>query len=142
MHLSSPALSLISSKRPKVKLTKAKLKAYELELRSYNKERKRAHERQITLDEFIKLRTGRLKVPKAPFKPLSVSSNMIYRLTKIDEFNNKYQSMNVNTGSTPRIESKVYSGERKLIGIATMHKSNLVPVFDSEDAKDLARMRR
>ena len=44
-------------------------------------------------------------------------------------------------------EQLFYSGKRKLIGIATMHKSNLVPVFEEEDgnrqfAKDLARMRR
>ena len=36
----------------------------------------------------------------------------------------------------------VYSGERRLIGIGTMHKSNMVPVFEGEDAKDLAKMRR
>jgi len=36
----------------------------------------------------------------------------------------------------------VYSGERKLIGIATMHKSNMVPVFAKSDAEDIARMRR
>jgi len=41
-----------------------------------------------------------------------------------------------------------YTGERKLLGIAVMHKSNLVPVFEEEIgekgqyAKDLARMRR
>ena len=35
-----------------------------------------------------------------------------------------------------------YSGERKLIGIATMHKSNQVPVFEEQDAKDIANMRR
>lgn len=41
-----------------------------------------------------------------------------------------------------------YTGERKLLGIAVMHKSNLVPVFEEEVgekgqyAKDLARMRR
>ena len=35
-----------------------------------------------------------------------------------------------------------YSGERKLLGIATMHKSNMVPVFDDQDAKDIAKMRR
>ena len=35
-----------------------------------------------------------------------------------------------------------YSGERTLLGIATMHKSNMVPVFDKEDAKDIAKMRR
>lgn len=45
---------------------------------------------------------------------------------------------------TPRQEPMVYSGERKLLGIATMHKSNMVPIFmeDKEHAKDIARMRR
>jgi hypothetical protein len=36
---------------------------------------------------------------------------------------------------------KVYTGE-KMIGIGTLHKSNAVPVFSSDDAKDIARMRR
>lgn len=36
---------------------------------------------------------------------------------------------------------KVYTGT-KLLGIATMHKSNMVPVFKMEDAEDIARMRR
>ena len=41
-------------------------------------------------------------------------------------------------------KSNVYSGERQLLGIATMHKSNMVPVFadKKEDAKDIAEMRR
>ena len=46
----------------------------------------------------------------------------------------------VNGGS--KKERMVYSGKRKLLGIATMHKSNMVPVFDKEDAKDIAKMRR
>lgn len=45
-------------------------------------------------------------------------------------------------GFCPKKEVMVYSGERKLLGIAAMHKSNLVPVFDEDDAKELARMRR
>jgi hypothetical protein len=39
-------------------------------------------------------------------------------------------------------EPKVYDGERKLIGIGILHKSNLVPIFDEEHAKDLSKMRR
>ena len=35
-----------------------------------------------------------------------------------------------------------YSGERKLIGIGLLHKSNLVPVWDEQDAKDISKMRR
>lgn len=42
----------------------------------------------------------------------------------------------------PAVEKKEYSGERKLIGIATMHKSNMVPVFAEKDAVDIAQMRR
>ena len=59
-------------------------------------------------------------------------------------------------GSTPRTnakfpaydpsmakpEPKVYSGARTLLGIATLHKSNMVPVFDKESAIEIAKMRR
>jgi len=46
------------------------------------------------------------------------------------------------SGGTSKKDKLIYSGERKLLGIATMHKSNMVPVFDKEDAKDIAKMRR
>lgn len=36
---------------------------------------------------------------------------------------------------------KVYTGD-KMVGIATMHKSNLVPIFNDQAAKDVASMRR
>ena len=47
-------------------------------------------------------------------------------------------------GHGPAKESLTYSGERHLLGIATMHKSNMVPIFADrkEDAKDIASMRR
>ena len=45
-------------------------------------------------------------------------------------------------GSTAPAERQIYSGERRLLGVAVMHKSNMVPVFDSKDAKDIAKMRR
>lgn len=34
-----------------------------------------------------------------------------------------------------------YTGD-KMIGIAAMHKSNLVPIFNDDSAKDVAKMRR
>jgi hypothetical protein len=39
---------------------------------------------------------------------------------------------------------KVYHGKRRLLGIATMHKSNMVPVFadNPEEAAEIAKMRR
>ena len=43
-------------------------------------------------------------------------------------------------GSTAPVH-KVYTGT-KVLGIATMHKSNAVPVFAEEEAVEIARMRR
>ena len=47
-------------------------------------------------------------------------------------------------GNGTRKEGNTYSGERQLLGIATMHKSNMVPVFadNKEEAVEIARMRR
>lgn len=59
-----------------------------------------------------------------------------------EDFLNRLKNMNPN--ATAKKQKMEYSGERKLIGIATMHKSNAVPIFehDKEHAKDIARMRR
>ena len=43
----------------------------------------------------------------------------------------------VTTGKT----KNVYTGD-KMLGIAVMHKSNLVPIFTEENAVDVSRMRR
>lgn len=47
-------------------------------------------------------------------------------------------------GNGTKKEGNTYSGERQLLGVATMHKSNMVPIFadKKEDAKDIAQMRR
>jgi ABC-type Fe3+-hydroxamate transport system substrate-binding protein len=44
-------------------------------------------------------------------------------------------------GSATLAEQKVYTGT-KVKGIATMHKSNAVPVFSDEEAIDISKMRR
>tara|TARA_B100001057_G_scaffold478420_1_gene548833 strand:- start:6477 stop:6842 length:366 start_codon:yes stop_codon:yes gene_type:complete len=47
-------------------------------------------------------------------------------------------------GNGIKKQGNTYSGERQLLGVATMHKSNMVPVFadKKEDAVDIAQMRR
>jgi hypothetical protein len=42
---------------------------------------------------------------------------------------------------TKPIHGKVYTGS-SMIGIGTLHKSNAVPIFSQDDAKEQARMRR
>ncbi len=44
-------------------------------------------------------------------------------------------------GVATKAPEKVYTGTN-IVGIATMHKSNAVPVFSAEDAVDIAKMRR
>ena len=42
-------------------------------------------------------------------------------------------------GFAPRKERQVYTGD-KIIGIATMHKSNAVPITSKEDATNISKM--
>jgi hypothetical protein len=42
---------------------------------------------------------------------------------------------------TKPVEEKRYTGD-KMLGIGTLHKSNAVPIFSEEEAKDQANMRR
>jgi hypothetical protein len=53
-------------------------------------------------------------------------------------------SLDSRSGTTAKPAPKVYRGERKLLGVATMHKSNMVPVFADkpEEAAEIAKMRR
>lgn len=67
-------------------------------------------------------------------KPV-VQSGIVYRETP------NYPSVTTSSFSTEKKDSNKYTGD-KLIGIAMMHKSNLVPVFNSDHAKDISSMRR
>jgi hypothetical protein len=50
-------------------------------------------------------------------------------------------SIDTGIGNAPAAHRKVYTGT-KIIGIGTLHKSNAVPIFSDEEAKDIAKMRR
>ena len=54
----------------------------------------------------------------------------------------RFTSDKIPVGVAVKPEPNIYSGKRKLLGIAAMHKSSLVPVFSEENAKEIARMRR
>ena len=52
----------------------------------------------------------------------------------------KIKSLNTGLGNATKAPSKVYTGT-EMIGIGQMHKSNAVPIFRKDDAKDIASMR-
>lgn len=55
----------------------------------------------------------------------------------------QYPSLNngVDSAAATLLNKKVYTGN-KIIGIGTMHKSNAVPIFSDDEAKEISSMRR
>lgn len=70
------------------------------------------------------------------------SEMLVYTLKKTrDDGNDDYRSLD--TGAVPALKADApkYTGD-KMLGISAMHKSNLVPVFNSEAVVEISRMRR
>lgn len=76
------------------------------------------------------------KYTPGKFETFRQTSNPYYRETP------KYPSVTSNApASCSRPDRKEYTGTL-VTGIATMHKSNAVPVINQKEAIDIARMRR
>jgi len=139
MHL-VPGMTNLVTKKSKVKITKTRMLELKEEHRLHNKKYKKdphlAHLMVMDFDTYIKFRFGKLK-PKKKDRGQYVGEPMI---------NTRVSQPRTETKIEPHVcakkEPKVYDGERKLIGIGMLHKSNLVPIFDKEHAKDIAKMRR
>ena len=128
MHLHHPSLSLNGKRKGKVKFRNADeaRKARELE-ESWQKLL-----RAQGVEAEDRKRSRALKA-----EPLS------YKLSAPAGRGNTRHipSLNSGAGVATLAPAKVYTGT-KVKGIATMHKSNAVPVFSDEEAIDISRMRR
>ena len=139
MHL-VPGMTSLNTKKTKVKITKARMLELKEEHRLHNKKYKKdphlAPLMVMDFDTYVKYVFGKLKSKKKPTGEYK-GEPMI---------NNRVSQPKTETKIEPHVcakkEPKVYDGERKLIGIGILHKSNLVPIFDEEHAKDLSKMRR
>ena len=81
------------------------------------------------------------KAPKARFIPMPVKRTAPVRCLREGADLSHIPSLPFTGETCGRPADKVYTGD-KMIGIGTLHKSNAVPVFSSDDAKDIAKMRR
>ncbi len=72
---------------------------------------------------------------------LGARSNVGRTTVAADRDTSRIPSRDTGAGSTAPAPTKVYTGT-KLVGIATMHKSNMVPVFSADEALEVAKMRR
>jgi hypothetical protein len=146
MHLMSHAYSTINSRKRKPKMTKANIAKWTEECRQHNKLMKRIDSSRKTLEEYIDYIHGIApkRNPLKDWKPMEVKTNYFQEQSK--KHREMYPSAKINTysGGCNKREPLYYTGERKLLGIATMHKSNAVPIFadDKQQAIDIARMRR
>ena len=129
MHLEGPWLSTTGKKKGKQKFRSAEhaKKARELE------ENWKALQKKWGIEAEEKKRQRALSAP-------SLSGN--YKLNIPEGRNTTAHIKSVDTGGNATMKPpKVYTGT-KVKGIATMHKSNAVPIFSDEEAVDISRMRR
>ena len=136
MHLQR-GLSTLSTRKPTFKLTKRKRTEWEFDWMADNKLRKSQGMPKITFDEYCDNRLGKVKLDKPVFKTLQ--ANMSTHPRYVDRV--QHESLGVVAGNTLKREPLKYTGTL-VKGIATMHKSNAVPVFSDEEAVDISKMRR
>ena len=129
MHLEGPWLSTTGKKKTKRKFASAE---HARKARDLDESWKELLKRQGIESEERK-RTRGLSAP-------SLSSS--YSLKIPEGRNTTAHIPSRDTGGNATLKpAKVYTGD-KVKGIATMHKSNAVPVFSDEEAVDISKMRR
>jgi len=127
MHLHHPSLSLNGKRRGKVKFRNAE-------------EAQKARELDASWKELLK-RQGVEAEEKKRARALKAPA-LNYKLTTPVGRTNTHHIPSRDTGGNATLApAKVYTGT-KVKGIATMHKSNAVPVFSDEEAVEISRMRR
>jgi len=129
MHLEGPWLSTTGKKKGKKKFASA--------------EHKRKAEQADADWKELQKRWGVEAEAKKRARAMSAPSLSSTYSLKIPEGRNTTAHIkSVDTGGNAVLKpSKVYTGTM-VKGIATMHKSNAVPVFSDEQAVDISRMRR
>jgi hypothetical protein len=102
----------------------------------YNTLMKRVGSKTKTLEEYMAYRSGKMgrTYRRKPLKSPMEATTFRRKSPKVPS-GDMYDTF------VATKKEKKYTGD-KLIGIATMHKSNAVPIFHKEDAEDIARMRR
>ena len=133
MHIEGPWLSTTGKKRGKQKFRNADQARKARELREQWEANKAKWD---AMSPNFSKGLGTVKV-KMRINPV------VSRSTVIDESRNHrlIPSRDSGAGVATKKAPNVYTGD-KIVGIATMHKSNMVPVFSDQEAKDISKMRR
>ena len=127
MHMAHPALTMGGKKKGKVKFRNAD-------------EARKA--RALAEDWAALQKKWGVEAADKKRKQALKAEPLTYKLTApAGRGNANHLPSRVTEGHSTAAVHKVYTGT-KVLGIATMHKSNMVPVFSQEDAEAIAKMRR
>jgi len=145
MHLVGPYMTTTNyKKRKKKQLTQNQLDKLQIEWRQYNKRMRKQNMHSLqyeTFEDYMAYVQGNppnRKKEQKEFKPYAPSKPHV-RHTE------SYPSLSTSDaipGACAKRESPKYTGDL-IVGIGTMHKSNLVPIMrGTKQAEELAKMRR
>lgn len=110
---------------------KKKLSAKDLKLKQEWEEMLKKHMKPLEKG----MRRGEMKLVASG----TSGKSMLYS-TQVRRPKTEQELLESMKGSTAKVQNQ-YTGN-KIVGIAAMHKSNLVPIFNDDAAKDVASMRR
>ena len=139
MHLVGPYLTTTNYSKRKEKVTQAQMNRWVEGYRERCKLNKRLGLPKQTFEEYVDALHGKVKTARQKFVPLEVKPDPV--MDRIRQHKELYPSLNSMQGNTAKPAPKVYTGTL-IKGIATMHKSNAVPVINDEQAIEISRMRR
>ena len=124
MHLEGPWLSMQGKKKGKKKWASAEQKRQAEQLEREWQQLKSKY------DTPVKAAPRATKKTYTP--PVSIRRDTGPRIPSLDTGH---------TGAVTVRKPMQYTGD-KIVGIGTMHKSNAVPIFSDQEAKDISSMRR
>jgi hypothetical protein len=126
MHLEGPWLSYNGKKKGKIKFRNAE-------------EARKSRELDASWKELQK--RWEVEAEDKKRKRALSAETLSYKLSVPADRSTKHIPSRDTGGNATLAPAKVYTGTM-VKGIATMHKSNAVPVFSDEQAIDISRMRR
>ena len=145
MHLVGPYMTTTNyKKRKKKQLSQKRLQELEVEWRQYNKRMRKQHMHSLqyeTFDDYLAYISGnppKRKKEEKEFKPYAPTQPHVRHTESYPSL----QTSNTIPGACAKRETPTYTGDL-IVGIGTMHKSNLVPIMrGTKQAEELAKMRR
>ena len=129
------------------RLTKRQFAELSEEYRLYNKKQKQSNNLSLcfaSFDDYLDWRFGRKMVSSKPTRTMKAARSY-GRVTRAQavpsRLTKELESRSDLKNATAKPGSNSYSGTY-IVGIATMHKSNLVPIGSGDNPEDYSTMRR